>query len=417
MTRFEDLPLVEPILRAVREEGYDVPTPIQQQTIPRVLEGRDLLGCAQTGTGKTAAFALPILQRLQAVPPPSPRHVRVLVLTPTRELASQIGESFGRYGRHTGVRHATVYGGVSQEPQVRALRSGVDVLVATPGRLLDLLGRRAARLDRVEVLVLDEADRMLDMGFIHDVRRVISALPRKRQTLFFSATLPHDIRSLARDILTDPVRVEVTPTASTVEGIVQSLYPVEKHEKFPLLSRLLKDPAFRRTLVFTRTKRGANKLAELLVKDGVRADAIHGNKGQGAREKALENFKRGTSRVLVATDIASRGIDVEGITHVINYDMPDLPENYVHRIGRTARAGAGGVAIAFCSADERENLGAVEKLIRMRIPVRPGPGGIAAARPAAPPARAGKQWGLAGKKPAPPWRHSRGSTWRDGNLR
>jgi ATP-dependent RNA helicase RhlE len=416
MMRFEDLTLIEPILRAVREEGYDSPTPIQLKTIPHVLQGRDLLGCAQTGTGKTAAFALPILQRLQAAPAIGPRHVRVLVLSPTRELASQIGESLARYGRHTAIRHATVYGGVGQEPQVRALRSGADVLVATPGRLLDLMGRKIARLDRVEILVLDEADRMLDMGFIHDVRRVISALPRKRQTLFFSATLPHDIQSLARDILNDPVRVEVTPPATTVEKIAQSIYHVERHDKFQLLSRLLKDPAFRRTLVFTRTKRGANKLAEQLNRDSVKADAIHGNKGQGAREQALENFKQGTSRVLVATDIASRGIDVEDITHVINYDMPDLPENYVHRIGRTARAGADGVAIAFCASDERENLTAVERLIRMRIPVRSGPAG-AAARPVPQPAWSRRAGGFAGKKSPPPPRRSRGSAWRGDGSR
>ncbi len=372
MTRFEDLALVEPLLRAVREEGYDAPTPIQQQTIRPVLEGRDLLGCAQTGTGKTAAFALPILQRLQAAPFPAPRPVRVLVLSPTRELASQIGDSFARYGRHTGVRHTVVFGGVGQGPQARDLRHGVDVLVATPGRLLDLMEQRIARLDRVEVLVLDEADRMLDMGFIHDVRRVIGALPKKRQTLFFSATLPHDIQSLARDILSNPVRVEVTPTASTVEKIAQSLHHVDKNGKLPLLLQFLRDPAMRRTLVFTRTKRGANRLALALSQAGVAADAIHGNKSQNARERALESFKRGASRVLVATDIAARGIDVEEITHVVNYDMPDVPENYVHRIGRTARAGASGTAIAFCAPDEREELAAVERLIRMRIPVRSG---------------------------------------------
>jgi ATP-dependent RNA helicase RhlE len=375
MTLFEDLRLIDPLLRAVREEGYDRPTPIQQQTIRPVLEGRDLMGCAQTGTGKTAAFALPILQRLQGAPFPSPRPVRVLVLSPTRELASQIGDSFGRYGRHTGVRHAVVFGGVSQAPQARDLRRGVDVLVATPGRLLDLMGQGLARLDRVEILVLDEADRMLDMGFIHDVRRVIGALPRKRQTLFFSATLPRDIQSLARDILTDPVRVEVAPAATTVEKIAQSLYPVDAHGKFPLLMQLLRDPALKRTLVFTRTKRGANRLAGALAKAGVSADAIHGNKSQNARERALEGFRRGATRVLVATDIAARGIDIDGITHVVNYEMPDVPENYVHRIGRTARAGAAGVAVSFCAPDERAELAAVERLIRMRIPARTPAGG------------------------------------------
>jgi ATP-dependent RNA helicase RhlE len=386
MSRFEDLALVEPLLRAVREEGYSTPTPIQEKTIRHVLEGRDLLGCAQTGTGKTAAFALPILQRLQAAPAPAPRHVRVLVLSPTRELASQIGDSFARYGRHTGVRHTVIFGGVGQAPQARDLRHGVDVLVATPGRLLDLMDQRIARLDRVEILVLDEADRMLDMGFIHDVRRVISALPRKRQTVFFSATLPHDIQSLARDILSNPVRVEVTPTATTVEKISQSLYHVEKPGKLPLLVRLLGNPEMRRSIVFARTKRGANRLAEALVKAGVSADAIHGNKSQNARERALENFKRGSSRVLVATDIAARGIDVDDVTHVVNFDMPDVPENYVHRIGRTARAGASGVAIAFCAPDEREELAAVERLIRMRIPVRSAGGGpVVARKPNLPP--------------------------------
>jgi len=405
MSRFEDFRLVEPILRAVREGGYDRPTPIQQQTISHVLEGRDLLGCAQTGTGKTAAFALPILQRLQAATTPTPRHVRVLVLSPTRELASQIGESFARYGRHTSVRHATVFGGVGQGPQAHALRTGVDVLVATPGRLLDLMNQRIARLDRVEILVLDEADRMLDMGFIHDVRRIVSSLPKKRQTLFFSATLPHDIQSLARDILHDPVRVEVTPTGTTVQKITQSLYRVEQPDKFALLMRLLKDPAFQRTLAFTRTKRGANRLAEALHGAGVKADAIHGNKAQGARERALENFKRGVSRVLVATDIASRGIDVDGITHVVNFDLPDVPENYVHRIGRTARAGAEGAALTFCGSHEREELAAVEKLIRKRIPMKALPEGQAPGKPSHGVKPAGApQGGYHGRKP---WRGSR----------
>jgi ATP-dependent RNA helicase RhlE len=406
MTRFEDLPLIEPILRAVREEGYDRPTPIQQQTIRHALEGRDLLGCAQTGTGKTAAFALPILQRLQSVPAPAPRHVRVLVLSPTRELASQIGDSFARYGRHLPLRHTVIFGGVGQQPQAQALRQGVDVLVATPGRLLDLIEQKIARLDRVGILVLDEADRMLDMGFIHDVRRVIGTLPRKRQTLFFSATLPHDIQTLAKDILTNPVRVEVTPTATTVEKIAQSLYHVDKHGKFPLLRKLLQDPALKRTLVFTRTKRGANKVAEQLNLNFVKADAIHGNKAQSARERALENFKLGLSRVLVATDIAARGIDVEDVTHVVNYDMPDVPENYVHRIGRTARAGAGGIAIAFCAPDEREELHAVEKLIRLKIPVKPVPSGIMHAAPAAaPPAPSAASAPGPGPRPAGPPAH------------
>jgi ATP-dependent RNA helicase RhlE len=384
MTRFEDLQLIEPLLRAVKEEGYDTPTPIQQRTIRPVLEGRDLLGVAQTGTGKTAAFALPILQRLNGVPVPNPRHVRVLVLSPTRELASQIGDSFARYGRHLKFRHTVIFGGVGQHPQAQALRHGVDVLVATPGRLLDLIEQGIARLDHVGIFVLDEADRMLDMGFIHDVRRVIGKLPKQRQTLFFSATMPQEIQALSKDILTNPTRIEVTPPATTVEKIAQSLYHVDRHGKFPLLRKLLQDPTLKRTLVFTRTKRGANKVAEQLNANFVKADAIHGNKAQSARERALENFKRGLSRVLVATDIAARGIDVDGVTHVVNYDMPDVPENYVHRIGRTARAGAEGIAIAFCSPEEREELQAVERLIRIRIPVRPVPAGISHPAPAGP---------------------------------
>jgi ATP-dependent RNA helicase RhlE len=372
MTRFDDLGLSEPLLRALRDEHYDYPTPIQQQTIPHVLAGRDLLGCAQTGTGKTAAFALPILQRLQVRP--AHRHVRALILTPTRELAAQIGDSFRRYGRYAGLNYTTIYGGVSQDPQVRAIRGGVDIVIATPGRLIDLMQQRHAALDTVEVLVLDEADRMLDMGFIHDVRRIVGALPKRRQTLFFSATMPLDIQNLASDILKEPFRVEVAPAATPVQKISQSLYHVERGGKFELLSGLLKDPALRRMIVFTRTKRAANKLAQMLNKGVAKADAIHGNKGQGARERALDGFRRGSTRVLVATDIASRGIDIDDITHVINYDLPDVPENYVHRIGRTARAGAEGVAIAFCSPEEREELAAVERLIRMRIPVRSTPG-------------------------------------------
>ena len=381
MTRFEDLSLIEPLLRAVREEGYTTPTPIQEKTIPVVLEGKDLLGCAQTGTGKTAAFALPVLQAFTKADREGFRSVRCLVLSPTRELASQIGDSFATYGRYTKITHAVVYGGVGQEPQARALRRGVEVLVATPGRLLDLMQQRIARLDRVEVLILDEADRMLDMGFIHDVRRIIKAVPRKRQTLFFSATLPRDIQKLAKDILIHPVRVDVSPDETTLEKITQSLYHVAKHEKFALLEQLLRDPSMRRTIVFTRTKRSANRVAEKLTKRKVRADAIHSNKGQGARERALESFRRGQSRVLVATDIAARGIDVDDITHVFNFDLPDVPEIYVHRIGRTARAGAEGEAIAFCSPDEREELTAIERLIRLRIPVRPTPDGLEAVRP------------------------------------
>lgn len=370
--RFTELHLIEPLLRAVHEEGYVTPTPIQEQSIPHVLSGKDLLGCAQTGTGKTAAFALPILQRLHAQPVPHVRPIRVLVLAPTRELATQIGDSFRAYGRHLPFRHTVIYGGVGQNPQVQALRHGVDIVVATPGRLLDLMQQGFVKLGHVEVLVLDEADRMLDMGFIHDVRRIVSAVPRKRQTLFFSATMPRDIQQLAHDILVHPVRVEVTPTATTVEKIAQSICFVDKGEKFTLLQKLLRDPAIERALVFTRTKHGANKLARQLEKVGVRSDAIHGNKAQTARERALKDFSKGRVRVLVATDIAARGIDVEGITHVFNYDLPNVPDSYVHRIGRTARAGASGAAIAFCSPEERGELSDIEKLIRMRIPVMAG---------------------------------------------
>ena len=366
---FSDLNLIDPLLRALRAEGYQQPTPIQRQAIPHVLAGRDLIGCAQTGTGKTAAFALPILQRLAAGTGRPRGGLRVLVLSPTRELASQIGDSFAAYGRHTGLKHAVIFGGVGQQPQVDALRRLPDILVATPGRLLDLMGQGLARLNTVEIFVLDEADRMLDMGFIHDVRRVIAALPARRQTLLFSATMPPDIQDLADRILIDPVRVEVTPQATTVETIAQSVFFVEKGEKRALLEHLLGDPAIRRALVFTRTKHGANKLAQQLERARIQAEAIHGNKSQSARERALANFKSGRTRVLVATDIAARGIDVDDVTHVINYELPNEPETYVHRIGRTARAGASGTAYSFCDADERAYLRDIEKLIRLRVPV------------------------------------------------
>ncbi|MEK7468836.1 MAG: DEAD/DEAH box helicase [Planctomycetota bacterium] len=380
--RFADLHLIEPLLRAVHDEGYVTPTPIQEMSIPHVLEGKDLLGCAQTGTGKTAAFALPILQRLHAQPIPNPRYVRVLVLAPTRELATQIGDSFRTYGKHLGFRHVTIYGGVGQNPQAQALHRGVDIVVATPGRLLDLMQQGYAKLNRVEVLVLDEADRMLDMGFIHDVKRIIAAIPKKRQTLFYSATLPREIQSLAHDILSSPVRVEVTPAATTVEKIAQSVCFVDKGNKFTVLQGLLRDTKIQRALIFTRTKHGANKLAKQLNQVGVRSDAIHGNKAQTARERALADFGRGKIRVLVATDIAARGIDVEGITHVFNYDLPNVPDSYVHRIGRTARAGASGEAISFCSPEERGELSDIERLIRMTLPTRPGqPERPAAGRP------------------------------------
>jgi ATP-dependent RNA helicase RhlE len=370
LTEFSDLGLIEPIQRAIRAESYATPTPIQAQAIPHLLRGRDLLGCAQTGTGKTAAFALPILQRLATDRQQAgPKACRTLVLTPTRELAAQIADSFAVYGRYLELSRAVVFGGVGQDPQVRALARGVDILVATPGRLLDLLGQGFVRLDRLEVFVLDEADRMLDMGFIHDVRRVIRALPKQRQTLLFSATMPTQIARLADSILTDPLKIAVHPIASTVEQVEQRVMFVKKTDKRPLLGQVLKDPAVDRALIFTRTKHGANRVADELTRSGVGADAIHGNKSQAARTRALERFRTGAGRVLVATDLAARGIDVDGITHVINYDLPNVPESYVHRIGRTARAGRSGVAISFCDAEERAYLRDIEALIRIRIPV------------------------------------------------
>ena len=368
--RFQDLQLIQPLLRAVQAKGYSTPTPIQVQAIPHVLKGRDLIGCAQTGTGKSAAFVLPILQRLLEAAPVAPgKYPRVLVLTPTRELATQIGDTFSEMGVHTSIRNTVIFGGVGQNPQVSSLRSGVEVLVATPGRLLDLMQQGLVGLRKIEVFVLDEADRMLDMGFIHDVRRIIAAIPTKRQTLLFSATMPPAIVDLAQKILVDPVSVEVTPQATTVEKIAQSVFFVDKPNKRPLLEHLLRDGAFQRVLVFTRTKHGANKLAEQLERGGIRADAIHGNKSQTARERALANFKNGKSRVLVATDIAARGIDITDVTHVINYELPNEPESYVHRIGRTARAGASGIAYSFCDVEEREFLRDIEKLIRLRVPI------------------------------------------------
>jgi len=367
--QFEELNLIDPLLRAVRAEGYTEPSPIQQQAIPLVLAGHDLLGCAQTGTGKTAAFALPILQRLMTIARTQRFPViRALIIAPTRELATQIGESFNVYGRYTGLRQVTIFGGVSQNPQIDRIRQGTDILIATPGRLLDLMGQGFIKLDHLEVLVLDEADHMLDMGFIHDVRRLIRAIPQKRQTLLFSATMPPDILDLAKTILHDPVSVAVTPVASTVDTIQQSVYFVEKAEKAALLDHLLRDPAFERVLVFTRTKHGANKVVQQLERNFVQAEAIHGNKSQSAREKALTNFKSGVTRVLVATDIAARGIDIDRVSHVINYDLPNEPESYVHRIGRTGRAGASGIAYSFCDTEERAYLKDIERLIRLRIP-------------------------------------------------
>ncbi len=367
--QFEELQLIDPILRAVRDEGYMAPTPIQAQAIPHVLAGRDLLGCAQTGTGKTAAFALPILQRLTVAPPAHHAHhvIRTLVLTPTRELAGQVGDSFAAYGRHTGLRHTVIFGGVNQNPQAQALHRGVDILVATPGRLLDLMGQNLVKLRGVEIFVLDEADRMLDMGFIPDVRRIVGTLPRERQTLFFSATLGPEIMRLAKDMVRDPVRVDVAPSATTVEAVEQRVYFVEKPDKRELLVRLLADPAISRALVFTRTKHGADRVAHHLHRAGIRSQSIHGNKSQGARERALDHFKSGGIRVLVATDVAARGLDIESVSHVFNFDLPAEPDVYVHRIGRTARAGAGGVAISFCDLEERILLHAIEKLIRKNL--------------------------------------------------
>ncbi len=366
---FESLNLSPALVRAVHAEGYTQPTPIQTRAIPYVLQGRDLLGCAQTGTGKTAAFALPILQRLAASRPSHGRPIRCLVLTPTRELAAQVGASFGTYGKHTGLSHTVIFGGVPQGNQERALRNHPEILVATPGRLLDLMNQGFVALGKIEVFVLDEADRMLDMGFIHDVKRVIAAIPRKRQTLFFSATMPPEIRNLADEILTDPVQVEVAPASATADNIEQSVYFVEKADKRKLLEHLLRNPAITRALVFTRTKHGANRVTESLARVNVVAEAIHSNKSQNARIRALENFKRGATRVLVATDIAARGIDVDGVTHVINFDLPNEPESYVHRIGRTARAGASGVAFSFCDGEERAYLRQIERLIRHSVPV------------------------------------------------
>jgi ATP-dependent RNA helicase RhlE len=360
--------LAPSFVRAVAAEGYATPTPIQVEAIPRVLEGRDLLACAQTGTGKTAAFLLPLLQRLTARP--SSGRIRALVVTPTRELASQIAERAGVYGAGSSLRHTVLFGGVGQKPQENAIRRGVDLLVATPGRLLDLMEQGIVRLNAVEVLVLDEADRMLDMGFVHDVKRIVAALPSNRQTLFFSATMPNEILSLAGGILrSDAARVSVSPTVTTAERIQQSLYNVSHEEKQALLERVLKGPGVERAIVFTRTKHGANRVAERLVRAGIDAAAIHGNKSQSARERALEGFRRGLTPVLIATDIAARGIDVDGITHVINFDLPNVAESYVHRIGRTARAGASGAAISFCEPSERSMLVAIERFIRARIPV------------------------------------------------
>jgi len=367
---FDDLGLAEPLLRAIRAENYTEPTPIQAQAIPYLLDGRDLLGIAQTGTGKTAAFALPILNLLSANPVPRKRGaVRALILTPTRELAVQIVENFRSYGRHLGLRSAVIFGGVGQQPQVDNLARGLDILVATPGRLLDLMNQRHADLRDLSILVLDEADRMLDMGFIHDVKRIVATLPKERQTLFFSATMPAEVEKLANGILKEPVRIEVTPPATTVERIDQRVYFVDAGNKNALLADLLKDKAIERVLVFTRTKHGADRVVKHIERIGIEAQAIHGNKSQNARQRALNDFRDGNTRVLVATDIAARGIDVDGITHVINFEIPNVPDTYVHRIGRTARAGRNGVALTFCDASEKGLLRDVERLTRKPLTV------------------------------------------------
>ena len=374
MTSFLDLGLAEPITRALVDEQYATPTPIQAQTIPQVLALRDVVGIAQTGTGKTAAFALPILDHLSKNRRrPEARSCRVLVLSPTRELSAQIVESFQTYGRYLRPERHTRHRRGPARPPIRALAGGVDVLVATPGRLLDLMQQRAVHLDRVEVFVLDEADRMLDMGFIHDIRRIVTKLPAKRQTLFFSATMPKEIADLASHMLRDPVRVAVTPAATTVESVEQRLVHVDRAGKPAMLVEVLRQETIDRVLVFTRTKRGADKVVRALNKAGLAAEAIHGNKSQNQRERVLADFRAGRIRTLIATDIAARGIDVEGISHVVNYDLPNIPESYVHRIGRTARAGADGVAISFCEGEERAFLRDIEKLIRMSIPATDRP--------------------------------------------
>jgi ATP-dependent RNA helicase RhlE len=396
LSTFSDLGLSGPLLKALASEGYTHPTPIQTQAIPQVLTGRDLCGIAQTGTGKTAAFALPILDRLAKSPRPLLRKsCRTLVLSPTRELATQIADSFRAYGRHMRLSTAVVFGGTSVGKNERQLAGGVDILVATPGRLIDLVDRRALSLREVEILVLDEADQMLDLGFIHALKRIVKLLPAKRQSLFFSATMPKTIAALADEFLSDPVKVAVTPVATTVERVEQRVMFVPAAQKQALLATVLRDPAIARVLVFTRTKHGADKVVRGLDREGIAAAAIHGNKSQPQRERALAAFKAGACRVLVATDIAARGIDVDGVTHVINFELPNVPESYVHRIGRTARAGADGIALSFCNEEERAYLRDIERLTRLKVPVAPTPAGIAGLSPVV----------EAERRPAPEPRH------------
>ncbi len=364
---FASLGLSEPLLRAVSEKGYDTPSPVQIQAIPAILAGRDMMAAAQTGTGKTAGFTLPLLQRLADGPAVQSNHIRALVLTPTRELAAQVAESVAVYGKYLPLRSAVVYGGVKINPQMMALRRGIDVLVATPGRLLDLFSQNAVKFSQVEILVLDEADRMLDMGFINDIRKILAQLPKKRQNLMFSATFSEDIRGLTKGLLNDPVQVDASPRNAAAVTVTQSVYEVDKDKKSALLSKLVSSNNWNQVLVFTRTKHGANRLSEKLVKDGITSMAIHGNKSQGARTKALSQFKSGEVRVLVATDIAARGIDIDQLPHVINFELPNVPEDYVHRIGRTGRAGATGEAISLVSADEVSFLRAIERLTKKTL--------------------------------------------------
>jgi ATP-dependent RNA helicase RhlE len=368
---FEKINLIQPIQKALAEEGYTIPTPIQRQAIPIVLERRDLLGCAQTGTGKTAAFAVPILQILynEKTMGDKKRVIHSLIVTPTRELALQIGESFTAYGKHTGLKNVVVFGGVPQKSQTDKLKTGVDILIATPGRLLDLMNQNFINLHHIKLFVLDEADRMLDMGFINDIKKIIAKLPEKRQSLFFSATMPAEIQKLANTILDNPVKVEVTPESPTVEAIKQSVYYVGKSDKKALLIHILKNPVIDSALVFTRTKHGADHVAKVLTKARIKAEAIHGDKAQNARQRALNNFKTRQTRVLVATDIAARGIDIDELSHVINFEIPNVPETYIHRIGRTGRAGLNGVALSFCDEEEKAYLKDINKLISIPIPV------------------------------------------------
>ncbi|MCY4465439.1 MAG: DEAD/DEAH box helicase [Chloroflexi bacterium] len=382
---FKDLQLNSAMLRVVEGVGYSQPTPIQTRAIPHILEGRDLVGCAQTGSGKTAAFALPIVQMLGRSP--GRRRIRALILAPTRELAAQIDEEFGKFGHENGLRHVSIFGGVGQQPQVNALQRGVDIVVATPGRLQDLMNQDYIRLDAIEFFVLDEADRMLDMGFINDVKRIVQRLPKARQTMLFSATMPQAIQDLSKRMLTNPVKVEANPQSTTVENIAQSIYFVEGGDKRDLLKHILQDPASQRVLVFTRTKHRANRLAQQLNRARIPAEAIHGNKSQSARSRALSKFKSGNTAVLVATDIAARGLDIDSVSHVINFDLPNIPESYVHRIGRTARAGASGIAYSFCDVNERKFLREIESLIRQPIAVvdeHPYVSAIAAPQPQPP---------------------------------